>query len=265
VLRLLFHLVYIDLSGFMRTVRAKIADTVLLQASRALVYGFLLPAIGAPQSYIGIYFAGAVFGAGLFDFSDTVASLVSDIEHDGAVKFELLLPFSQRFIYFKSICSHLFRAVVASLCALVIGKFLLWDSWSLVDISLWRVLIALVAGHFFVGTFALFCATFVTDLFDITVFRRAFLMPLYFMGGHLFPWRVVVSVSPFVSYLLLFNPIMHATEVVRASLLGQEGFLSFWPSIAALFLFSWPCFWLGWCNFARRLDLLHGYSARGEP
>lgn len=248
----------------MRTLRAKIADTALLQVSRVVVYGFLLPAIGAPQSFAGIYFAGIVFGAGLFEFCDTVATLVSDVEHDGAINFELLLPFPQQIIFFKSVCSHLFRAVVASLSSFAIGAFLLWDLWNLSNFSCGHLFIALVASHFFVGAFSLLCAVFVSDLFDITALRRAFLMPLYYTGGHMFSWRVVFEASPVVGYALLLNPLMHATEAIRGALLGQEGFFSFWPSIAALFLFSLPCLWIGWLKFSRRLDLLAGYSA-GVP
>ena len=257
--RILAGMVSVDLAGFFYTVREKFIDTAARLGSRGLIYGVLLPVIGAPQSYIGIYFAGAVFAAGMFEFSGTVASLVSEMELGDGMSFELVMPVTQKLTYIKALCSHIFRSITSSLLALMFAKIILWNGFDLSNMSVIKLVISLFSIHLLTGSFSLWSATFVYDVSDITLIRRALLHPFYFLGGHMFPWHVAYAAIPkFLSYLLLVNPFMFATESIRAALLGQKLFISFWICLVPIFGFSGLLLFLGWRRFTRRIDLLRG-------
>jgi hypothetical protein len=263
--RILVGMVSVDLAGFAYTIKEKFIDTAARLGSRGLVYGIFLPIIGAPQSYIGIYFAGAVFAAGMFEYTGTVASFVSEMELEDGMSFELVMPFTQRLVYTKALFAHIFRAMTSSILALMFAKIILWNGFDLSNISLIKFGISLFSVHLLTGSFSLWSATFVYDVSDITLIRRALLYPFYFLGGHMFPWHIAYQAIPkYCSYALLVNPFMFATESVRAALLGQKMFINFWAGLLSIYGFSLILLFLGWKRFVKRIDLLRGeYGGRG--
>ena len=159
--RIIVGMVSVDLAGFAYTIKEKFIDTAARLASRGLVYGVFLPIIGAPQSYIGIYFAGAVFAAGMFEYTGTVASFVSEMELEDGMSFELVMPFTHRLVYTKALFAHIFRAMTSSILALMFAKIILWNGFDLSNISLIKFGISLFSVHLLTGSFSLWSATFV--------------------------------------------------------------------------------------------------------
>jgi ABC-type polysaccharide/polyol phosphate export permease len=75
-------------------------------------------------------------------------------------------------------------------------------------------------------------------------------------GGSTFPLNAVQKVSPFIAKLLLLNPIIYAYEGLRASVLGQAGYLNIWFCFAMLWLTSLSLGFFALNRLKHRLDFV---------
>lgn len=224
-------------------------------ASRAIVLVFLLPIIGMPSEYVNIFFSGAVLIGGLFESMSTILRVVTDIEKNGTLRYELSLPCSRWPVILKLLFSHTLRVLFSSLIFLVLGKILMWNLFDLSAISIPKLLVALGLTGILTGVLALFYASFICDVSDISFVWRSGLYPFLIIGGNLFPWRAVDSFSPIVGKLFLLNPIMLASEAIRVSLLGPNGYLPFWVSGVGLLFCSFVFGIFGFIQLKKRLDM----------
>ena len=64
------------------------------------------------------------------------------------------------------------------------------------------------------------------------------IFPMWFLSGVEFPWNIVNKLSPKIAYALLANPMIYAMEGIRATVLGQANYLSFWICLPVLWLFA---------------------------
>ncbi|MFC1854437.1 ABC transporter permease [Candidatus Dependentiae bacterium] len=253
---LFFKLLYVELIPFLEIFKKRFIDTSAWILSRALVYVFLFPVIGAPVEFVGIFFAGAAFTGMMFEFVGTTVHLVDDIEGVGLVNYELSIPISQKLILVKMLVAHTVRALSIAVISVLIAKIAMWNAFDLSEMSLFLLIVALLCMGFFSGAFTLLVSSRLHDVSDISFMWKSWVSPLFLAGGNLFPWRAAVTAFPKFGWIFLINPFMHANELIRASLLGQEGYFPFWYSFLILTAFSFLLMCGAFRSFKKRLDLL---------
>jgi len=70
----------------------------------------------------------------------------------------------------------------------------------------------------------------------------------------MFSWATLYSIWPLMARIIFFNPVAHATESVRASFLGQQGYINYWVSCTFLMVYIVLFFYLSVWALRRRLD-----------
>ncbi len=89
--------------------------------------------------------------------------------------------------------------------------------------------------------FYLIFLTVLPNLRDVTRLYFRFINPLFLLGCYFTPWITYYKISPAIGYLLLLDPLSYVMEIMRASIIGQTGYLPFWLSLAALWVFIIAC------------------------
>ncbi len=104
--------------------------------------------------------------------------------------------------------------------------------------------------------FALMVGSFVKNMSTIGSVWMRFIYPIWFLGGFQFSWTVLFKTSPKLAYLNLINPMTYIMEAIRGAILGQEGYLPFWPCTSMVILFAFACAWYGIVRLKKRLDFV---------
>jgi len=96
-----------------------------------------------------------------------------------------------------------------------------------------------ICAQLFYGTWILFIASIpAASIEELSIKHYQYVQPFFWTGGYYFTWHLLYTKSHFFAYLLLTNPLIYATEGMRAAVMGQEGSLPFWGCCAALLGFT---------------------------
>jgi len=114
---------------------------------------------------------------------------------------------------------------------------LLWGKFDLSHASWGKFIFIFITSNLFFGFFALWIASLVTSLRNISWLWCRVINPLYMFCGFFYTWKSAYELSHFVGYLHLINPLIYIVEGSKASILGQTGYLPFWNCFFILWVF----------------------------
>ncbi len=250
------NLIRADLVVFKDLFKDKAVDAGIWLILTIVVMGYIMPYFGLQGNFGPFQLGGVIASVGLFELYGNVVGLVSDFEGDRTLNYTLTLPIPS-WIALASKATYF--AIISLLLALVmfpLGKLTLWNQFSLSGVSYVQFFLALNACSIFYGCFTLCAASFISSMTKLGSVWARFIFPMWFMGGFQFSWLSLLSALPFVAYLSLINPMIYITEITRASMLGQTGYINFWICLAAILFFSLVSFMVGIYNLKQRLDYL---------
>ena len=233
----------------------KIVNVGIWVSCTAAIFGYIMPSFGL-TNFGSFQLAGLIASAGLFEVFPSVMVLVSDIEGDRAISYNLTLPIPSWVVLFKKLCYYAINSMSLSLAVTPIGKLVLWNQFDLTKISLVPFFLMLFMSSIFYGALTLWLASKVANMTKISNVWMRFIFPMWFLGGFQFSWTVLYGVSPIAAYINLFNPLTYVMEGMRGALLGQQGFISVWYCILALAFFSILCWWRALVRLKKRLDFV---------
>lgn len=110
--------------------------------------------------------------------------------------------------------------------------------------------------NIFYACFVLWSASIIANMSKFGSIWARYIFPMWFMGGFQFSWISLHKVAPIISYINLLNPMIYITEMVRISILGQEGYINFWFCLIAITFFSVLCLAISIRNLKQRLDFV---------
>src|SRR5579862_1703210 len=116
-----------ELVIFRETFGDKIINLSIWVSITAGIFGYIMPAFGLAADYGSFQLAGLIASAGLFEIFPSVMMLVSDIEGDRVISYQLTLPLPSWLILIKKITYYALNALSLSLCVMPIGKLVLWN------------------------------------------------------------------------------------------------------------------------------------------
>jgi len=250
------NLLYTDYLLFKRIFGTKLIDLSIEVVTVIGVFGYLLPAFGLDSSYGSFMVAGMCATAGMFEVFPSIMNLVADFEGDRIISYYSTLPIPTSLVFIRLFLTYSLSAMLMALWVIPLGKLVLWHQFSLSVIHVPKFLLAVIFMSFLYGALTLWVASFVPAMERISTVWIRFIYPMWFLGGYQFSWYVLHNFFPNLACLNLLNPFTYVMEMIRASILGQEGYINFWLCLVALTLFIIFFMWHGIKRLKTKLDFI---------
>lgn len=254
--RTFWNLLLADLLIFKQIFWDKLINLLIWVFCILVVMGYIMPSFGLSSNYGSFILAGMLASAGFFEVYPSVVGLISDFEGDQVISYYLTLPIKPSLILVKSMSYFAISAATMSLFILPFGKIILWNNFSLSQISIPRLILIFVLFNVFYGTLTLWVACKIENMTKLGNVWMRFIFPMWFFGGFQFSWQVLYKISPTLAYVNLINPMTYIMEGTRAAVLGQEGNLPFWFCATMIAIISILCGLHAIVRLKKRLDFV---------
>lgn len=242
--RIFLALLRRDFKMLKSKIRSMIIDTSITTFIEILTFGSFFPLLGLPHEmiaplYVGIAFAILIFYQG-YVFS---VNVLDEIPHfrSTRMEYQLILPLPKTWLFAEYILYFMIETFIITTPVIWIGAWILYDAFAITKITWlnWLLFFAIDLGVLtFCGIFFLALAF----LFDYFWFRDNIwsrCLSWFFNLSAIFTtWYSIKKTSPIFAQIFLINPFTHATEALRAGLLGQEGYLPIGWSMLTLLVCS---------------------------
>ena len=234
----------------------KLIDAFVWSTNYILINSYIMPYFGVNQEYGSFIWVGTIVSMAFFESIYCANDLVNDFDNERVIEYSLVLPLSARLVFTKVALSIALDAAVLSIFLIPLGKILLLNKLILSSFNVFKFLIIFISMNLFFGFFAVWIASWAKDGKNFTYVYRRVVNPIWIFGGYQFTWLVFYQAFPHWSTVLLLNPLTYAFEGLRASILGQMGYINFWVCVGALWIFIFIfAFWgLAWMK--KRLDYI---------
>ncbi|MGO9086286.1 MAG: ABC transporter permease [Candidatus Sulfotelmatobacter sp.] len=162
--------------------------------------------------------------------------LIAEFQWTREIEDRLLAPISVGWIALEKVIAGMLQALVSGLVVIPLAWLVLRPG---VDISIrtpwtFAVIIVLVAGFSACGGLALGCSI---DQQHIGLMFSMVMTPMIFFGCTYYPWSALKN-FPILQKAVLINPLVYASEGLRATLVPQFQHLSITAVLVALFAFD---------------------------
>lgn len=206
----------------------KLINFMIWTTCLVMVNAYLMPLFGLSKLYANFILAGICAAAGLFEVFPSTVTLITDFEGDNITSYYLTLPLRSTFVWLRLLIYYAVSSASLSIFVLPVGKLLLWDQFSLSQISITSFAIMFILANLFYGALTLWLASKVKNMTKISNVWMRFIFPMWFLGGFQFSWATLNAISPAFGYISLVNPMIYIMEGFRAAILGQAGYLPLW-------------------------------------
>ena len=232
-----------------------VIDALVVPAIFIIIAGYVLPDLGMPATYGSFMLVSTlVFMAYSTTTWRGASQLISDIEGDKAVSYELTLPLPSWMVFVKFACKYALNAIFINILTIPMGKLLLWDKFDLSSFHLFKFIMIYILVTLFFGFYSLWIASWVKGVPGFTRFWLRYGSQLIFFSGYQYPWQILNRALPLFSYINLLNPFVYAFEGTRAAVLGPVGCIPYWICFSCLILSIIFFGYFADKNFRKRLD-----------
>jgi ABC-2 type transport system permease protein len=230
----IYHLIRRDLRVFKEEFWGKLIDTSLLLFTTICIFGYFLPSYGLKGDYGPFLLVGVIAGFGFFEVMTKVGIMIADLEGDRTILYTLTLPIPSWAVFVYLAFSWAILSSILSLLMIPLGKLLLFKEFTFVNTNFLQFPLIFIMSNLFFGFFALWLSAILKNMSSLSHLFVRIINPMYSFGGWWYSYYTVSKLSPELGYLHLINPLLYVMEGMRAAMLGQEGYLPFWSSLAAL-------------------------------
>jgi len=173
--------------------------------------------------------------------------LIAEFQFTREIEDRLLAPIDTSWVAIEKTLAGLIQAVVAGLIVLPIGGIILRPGLELHfnNPALFIVIILLVAGFSAAGGLALGCSM---DQQHIGLMFSMVLTPMIFFGCTYYPWSALDK-FPILQKAVLVNPLVYASEGLRATMIPQFPHLPLVVVVIGLVFFNALLLAVGLRNF----------------
>jgi hypothetical protein len=209
--------------------RSMFIDSSIATTIEILTFGSFFPLLGLPHEmiaplYISIAFALLIFYQG-YVFSMNV---LDEIPHfrSTRMEYQLILPLPKTWLFAEYVLYYMIETFIVTTPVIIVGTWILHTAFPPINWLSWLLFFAIDLGVLtFCGIFFLSLAfSFDYFWFRDNIWSRC--LSWFFNLSAIFTtWYSIKKTSPIFAQIFLANPFTHATEALRAGLLGQEGYL----------------------------------------
>lgn len=256
-LQVFCQLLMIDLRMLFKDIRESLLDTQIWITLSTFCNGYIFPHLGVGASYGAFLVIGHLVSSGFFLSFYAAVAIADDVDGDKIIGYELMLPLPAWMVLLKKSLAWAAKSMVISFSILPLAKIILQERLDLSFLSPVKFFIAFVLINLFSGMVAIFSASIIKSLLTTGRVWVRFIYPFWYLGGTVFPYKVVCSAFPWIGVLLLFNPVTYATELIRAAILSPDSYkIPFEVSALMLIVFSLIIFYIGFLRLKKRLDFI---------
>jgi len=200
-------------------------DNGAILAVVLILFGYLLPKMGMPKSFIGPIFVGnTVMSFFEIGFSLSI-NLVHDIKFNRFVDYQVTLPTSLPWVIASYIVNFIIETSLVTLPILILAILILGDKFVIVHLNIpGFILMYLLSLIFFATLFLLFSFAYEFHWFWSNIWTRR-LEPLFAFGAIFVLWKKVYAFSRFWGIVFLLNPVTYVAEGLRSALIGGDTFI----------------------------------------
>ena len=243
-----------DLMIFMRSYPDYLANVFLWIVLDVGVFAYLMPYFGLQQNFGTFILASVIASLSIFESMHSAESFVVDLNGEKQITYDLTLPVPSFLVLIQRACLYMTQMMLLCFFVLPFGKILFWHKIDLSHFSFLYFSLVFVITNIVYGFLALWLISFLKDLDNMRNVWIRLIMPLWVLGGYQFSWQAINSISPWLGYLVLLNPVIYITEAFRVAILGQPGYLNFWLCMGMMCLFGIFFGWRGIYLLKKRLD-----------
>ncbi len=250
-----WQLIKIDLIAYSSTrYLHELIDSFFWASTTLVVSANLLTSFGMRPGF-GIFVATGIPATRcLFQIYARSTSTIVDLMSNKAITYDLTLPIPSWLALMRIIFSSFIRSMMLSLPALPFALLFTWREFDIAQFSLVKYLLILTLCSLFCGAFGLFISSSVQTTEEISSIWNRIVSPMWMLGGFQFSWITMMQKIPWLGYLTLINPFLYAMEGMRASVLGQAGYLPYWVCAIVLILSTLVSGYFGIRKMSKRLD-----------
>jgi ABC-2 type transport system permease protein len=221
-----------------------------------VIMGYIMQSFGLDANYGCFQLAGIIGTTGLFEIYHNVTKQVMDFDGDKTISYYLTLPTKPWIVFGSFAVFYSLVGIVLSFFVLPFGKLVLYNSFSLGNVSWLKALGMVIVSNVFFSILSLAIVTHVGTISKMRNVWTRFIFPLWILGGFQFSWAVAYTISPVFAYALLLNPVVFIMEGSRAALLGQAGFLRWELCFSALIAYATICWFYMYYRMRKLLDIV---------
>jgi len=218
--------------------------------------GYIMQSFGLAADYGCFQLASIIGTVGLFEVYGNVTKNIMDFEGDKSISYYLTLPTRPIIVFSSFVAFYALVGTILSFLVFPFGLLILKNSFDLSAVSWFKFFVMIVISNIFFGVFTLLVTSSVGTMGKMRNVWSRFIFPLWILGAFQFSWNVIYGMSVPLSYIMLINPIVFVMEGMRASLLGQVGYISWWVCVGALIVFIIGCWFLMMRKMRRLLDFV---------
>ena len=224
-LRTFFALTQRNLKVIVSDAKDICIDGALLAGLNVLLFAYLFPAMGMSEQMVAPVFIGSLLALFInLSFSISIRT-VFDLRFKRFIDYLMTLPLSKYWFFACAIMGFFLELFLSTIplvtCSVVAlhGKLPFANTqWLLLGVM--YLLSLLILSIFFLA-----CAvSYQYGWFLDNMWPRR-LAPVVALGCVYVPWFTVHSIAPAASWIMLLNPLTYMSEGIRASMLGQAGYI----------------------------------------
>jgi ABC-2 type transport system permease protein len=175
--------------------------------------------------------------------------LIAEFQWTREIEDRLLAPIDIHWLAIEKVVAGMIQAIVAGLVVIPLGWLVLKpDNLRLASPLEFAAIIVLVAAFSACGGLALGCTI---NQQHVGLMFGMVITPMIFFGCAYYPWSAL-KVFPILQKAVLINPLVYASEGLRASLVPQLPHLPTFAVLAGLVLFDLLLLVLGLRQFNRK-------------
>lgn len=235
-----------------RNLLPMLVQTLLQPMLFVVVFGRIMTGSGLMQEdYKSLLLPGIVAISMIFSGIQGVAfPLIADFQHTREIEDRLLAPLAPGWLAIEKVVAGMLQALLA-------GAVVIPTAWvvmgSGIELSLSRPLLLLAVallGALLAAGLGLVLGCSIPQQFIGLMFSLV-LAPMFFFGCTYYPWSALAS-FPILQKVVLVNPMVYASEGLRAALTPYVAHLPVTGLLVALVLFDSALLYLGLERFDRK-------------
>ena len=241
-----------DVTVVRREIVSFLVRTALQPLLFTIVFGYLLPKMGViPHGYTTMMLPGIVALSLTLSAVQSVAlPMVAEFGYTKEIEDRLLAPIPISLVAVEKVVSGVLQGLIAATFVLPVARLIIGPIPGLTfhNIPLLLVIVILAGTAF--SAFGLFLGTAIAPQ-QIGLLFSVIIAPMIMFGCTYYPWRGLDKV-PVMKYVVLVNPLVYASEGLRAALTPSVPHMPIAAILAALTGLSALFMWLGLRSFMKR-------------
>ena len=226
--------------------------TVLQPLMLMVVFGFLLPRMGMlPKAYTATLLPGVLALAITLSAIQSIAlPMVAQFGFSREIEDRLLAPIPTHLVALELVVAATIQGILAGLFVLPCGRLIMGPIPGLALANAAQVLSVMTVGAATFSALGLFIGCAISPQ-QIGLMFSTIIGPMIFFGCTYYPWSALKN-FPFLQKAVLINPLVYASEGMRATLVPQFPHLSIMAVLIALLFFDCLLLVLGLRQFEKK-------------